>query len=173
MREFFLNFSWKILSRVRVRGNVVDMPYSLPQRRPPSAIPEIGDWARTRRPPRCTRKRLPRQTAGVLVAGPWDLVFSFWLSGRARRHLINSSRWRGQRFGPATRREEGASPQWGCDRRTTTWLAQRSAAPVVFSPIGSFIFLRLSLIQTPLPVFVRWLLGLGKVVRDAITRPPF
>src|SRR5260370_42632313 len=43
--------------------------------------------------------------------------------------LINNRRWRGQRFGLAARREEGASPQWGCDRRTTTWPAQRSAAP--------------------------------------------
>src|SRR5260221_12458187 len=77
-----------------------------------------------------------------------------------RSHLTNSGRWRGQRFGPATRREEGASPQWGCDRRTTKWPTQRSDAPVVFSPIGSFIFLRLSLIQTPLPIFVRWLLEL-------------
>src|SRR6267154_3598781 len=62
------------------------------------------------------------------------------------RHLINSSRWRGQRFGLATRREEGASPQWGCDRRTTKWPAQRSAAPVShfalsFSPVCSLGFI--------------------------------
>src|SRR5258708_7890132 len=74
-----------------------------------------------------------------------------------RSHLINIGRWRGQRFEPATRREEGASPQWGCDRRTTTWQAQRSVAPILFSLLSSFILPRLSLIQTPLRVFMRWL----------------
>ncbi len=77
-----------------------------------------------------------------------------------RRHLINSGRWRGQRFGPAARREEGASPQWGCDRRTTKWPAQRSAAWVVFSSVISFILAHSSFVKTPLRVFMRWLLVL-------------
>src|SRR6266403_468889 len=97
----------------------------------------------------------------------------------ASRHLINNRRWRGQRFGLATllaakrhvvsvgnkiarlgkpTREEGASPQWGCDRRTTTWPAQRSAAPLFFSPILSVILSRFFFIFAPLRVFVRWLL---------------
>src|SRR5712664_625498 len=76
-----------------------------------------------------------------------------------RSQLINNSRWRGQRFGPATRREEGASPQWGCDRRTTTWPAQRSAAPLFFSPQTLFHFVSLFFVPSPLQVFVRWLVG--------------
>src|SRR5258708_13423966 len=58
----------------------------------------------------------------------------------SRSHLINNGRWRGQRFGPATRREEEASPQWGCDRRPKTWLAPKSPTPIPFSPIVSSIF---------------------------------
>src|SRR5882724_13503560 len=81
---------------------------------------------------------------------------SFHVALHARRHLINSRRWRGQRFGLATRREEGASPQWGCDRRTTTWPAQRSAAPLFFSRLLSFILSRFSSF-TPPRLFMRWL----------------
>src|SRR5258706_7350033 len=69
--------------------------------------------------------------------GPSARTFS--AIAATRRHLINNRRWRGQRFGLATRREEGASPQGGCDRRTTTWPAQRSVAPLFFSPLLSFI----------------------------------
>ncbi|MDB6063850.1 MAG: hypothetical protein JWR26_58 [Pedosphaera sp.] len=43
-----------------------------------------------------------------------------------RSQLINRRGWRGQRFGLDARREEGASPQWGCDRRATKQPAQRS-----------------------------------------------
>jgi len=44
-----------------------------------------------------------------------------------RSHLINRRGWRGERFGPATRREEGAFPRRDCNRRSTTWPGQRSA----------------------------------------------
>src|SRR6266852_1001030 len=63
--------------------------------------------------------------------------------GKARSHLTNRRGWRGQRFGLETRREEGASPQWGCDRRATKYPAQRSAAPTRFSwlflPVSCFL----------------------------------
>src|SRR5882757_5864972 len=87
--------------------------------------------------------------------GPSARTFS--AVAATRRHLINNRRWRGQRFGLATRREEGASLQWGCDRRTTKWPAQRLAVSVLILPILSCIFLCFSFIQTPLRVFMRWL----------------
>ncbi len=105
----------------------------------------------TQLPPVSNRLRL---MVGTRCRASLKLLF-LWIT---RRHLINSRRWRGQRFGPATRREEGASPQWGCDRRTTKWPAQRSAAPVIFLLFLSFISFGFSLIHTPLRVFMRWLL---------------
>src|SRR5579883_2001605 len=61
----------------------------------------------------------------------------------ARNHLINNRGWHGQRFGPATRREEGAAPKWGCNRRTAKWQAQRSAVssrPCFVSSFSCFLF---------------------------------
>src|SRR5258708_1512198 len=73
------------------------------------------------------------------------------------RHLTNEHRWRGQRFGLDTRREEGASPQRAAtDEQRSSRLKDRPFFKL------SFLFLLIHspclLFSTPLWAFVRWLL---------------
>ena len=62
---------------------------------------------------------LPQKT-GILADAP----------KKSRGHLINGSKWRGQRFWLATRSDAGRIPAAGFNRGTTTWPGKRSAASV-------------------------------------------
>src|SRR5437016_6899994 len=80
--------------------------------------------------------------------------------------LTNRSRWRGQRFWLATRRDAGRIPAAGFNRGTTTWPGKRSAAPAHLKfPIQQ---LHVPL-QTPLQAFMRWFLKAFKL-QPAIQR---
>src|ERR1041385_5257592 len=74
-----------------------------------------------------------------------------------RSHLINERRWRGELFGLAARREEGACPQRPVtdeQRRSRPKEPPRKSMLLLFN-ISIFV---LSLTPPPLRAFMRWLL---------------